>query len=373
MVTSFAGRSRVVLATVVLSIVVALAVPVRTPAATAAASTPAISLGVDVEMFPEFGTHSANLAAAKRLFTYLRSLHANAVALCIAVYPSVAPGGDPVTASAVSAGPATPSPSYLGQFIDLAHAAGLTVQVRPLINEDLLHLVGSWRGGIHPTNVAQWFSSYSAFLAPYFVTARQHHVEAFSIGAELTSMAPYDRYWVPLVATAKRVTRAEVIFEANWNGRASIPGATYGYDNYQPIDGVSTVADATAAAFTTKMEANLLSGANSGGLPVAPTDAQFSEVGIAALDHSWLYPWVTTYDPTTQTVVRSVQANWFTAACNAVQDLHLRGIYFWSLIFSVDFDPAASADSPDPTLAQPYGWQNTASATAIQACFSRLS
>lgn len=361
------------LATVVLSAVVALIAPVRMPAATAASATPAISLGVDVELFPEFGTHSANLVAAQRLFGYLHSLHANAVALCIEFYPSVAPGGDPTNANAVSAGPATPSPSYLGQFIDLAHASGLTVQVRPLMNEDLLHGVGSWRGGIHPTNVAQWFASYSNFLAPYFVAARQHHAEAFSIGAELTSMAPYDRYWVPLVATAKRVTRAEVIFEANWNGRASIPGATYGYDDYQPISGISTIADATAAAFTTKMEANLLSGANSGGLPVAPSDAQFSEVGIAALNQSWLAPWVTSYNPTTQTVVRSVQANWFTAACNAVHDLHLRGIYFWSLIFNVDFDPAASADSADPTLAQPYGWQNTASSTAIQACFARLS
>jgi len=371
-VKNSAVKRRVALLAVVLSAVVTVVVPVRTPAATAATAAPVINLGVDVEMYPEFGTHAANLAAAKRLFAYLRSLHANSVALCMYLYPIVAPGGSPVTTNSVGAGPATPSPSYLGQFIDLAHAAGLTVQVRPLLNEDLLGTVSSWRGGIHPSNPAQWFASYSAFLAPYFVTARQHHAEAFSIGAELTSMGPYDRYWLPLVTTAKRMTGAEVIFEANWNGRAIIPSATYGYDDYQPISGIATVADATTAAFTTGMEANLLSGAGGGGFPVAPADAQFSEVGISALAYSWDFPWVTSYDPTTQTVVRSVQANWFTAACNAVHDLHLRGIYFWSLGLNVNFDPTASADSANPSWAQPYGWQNTASSAAIQACFARL-
>jgi hypothetical protein len=201
--------------------------------------------------------------------------------------------------------------------------------------------------------------------------SHQHHVESFAIGAELTSMTPYNRYWLPLVSQAKKLSRSEIIFESNWVGRGSLPGATYGYDNYQPIQGIATAADATVEAFTTKMKSNLLKGVGYGGLPVAPSEAEFSEIAIAALDQSWLTPWVDFYDPTKNTINRTIQANWFTASCNAFHDLGIRGIYFWAIIFNSYFNPAASADSADPTKAKAYEWQNTASSEAIRTCFAR--
>lgn len=353
-----------------LSLVAALVPP--SAVAGASAATPKRQLGINVLMYPQYGTKRANLDAAKRMFTYIRSLNANAVALCFQMYPSPNTDAEAPTASGVAAGDSTPSPSYLGAFVDLAHAAGLTVQLRPLLNEDHLHAAGSWRGAIAPTDKAAWFSSYGAFLQPYFPMARQHHVESFAIGAELNSMAPHNRYWLPLIKQAKQLTGSEIIYEANWNGRASLPAATFGYDHYQPVAGIASADQATVEALTAKMETNLTQSAN-GGLPVAASEAQFSEVAIAALDKAWTHPWMTSYDPAADTIMRSVQANWFSAACNAFQDLGLRGIYFWALIFNMNFNPMASADNANPALANAYFWQNTISADAIKNCFANNS
>ena len=363
-------RSPIVLAIAALSLVAALAPPLAGVAVTAA--TPKRQLGINVLMYPEYGTKRANLDAAKRMFTYIRSLNANAVALCFQMYPDPNTVAGAVTANGVVAGDATPSPTYLGEFVDLAHAAGLAVQLRPLLNEDSLHSAGSWRGGIAPTDKAAWFASYGSFLQPYFAMAHQHHVETFAIGAELTTMAPHNRYWLPLISQARAVTGSEIIYEANWNGRASLPAATFGYDDYQPVSGIATADQATVQTLTTKMETNLTKSA-SGGIPVAASESQLSEVAIAALNQSWTQPWVTTYNPATDTIIRSVQANWFTAACNAFHDLGMRGIYFWGLQLNVNYDPAASADNADPNLAKPYGWQNTISSDAIKTCFANNS
>lgn len=364
----FSNRSRFLILAALICAVTSLLVPMASPSS---AASPKKHLGINVVMYPQYGTKKANFDAAKKLFVYLKSLKANSVALCIQMYPDLSTSDVASTASGVVAGSSTPTPAYLGQFIDLAHGAGLMVQVRPLLNEDLLHAAGTWRGEIKPTSPSAWFTSYTKFLTPYLSMSRQHHVESFAIGAELTSMTPYNRYWLPLVSQAKKFSGAEIIFESNWVGRGSLPGATYGYDNYQPIQGISTAADATVSTFTTKMESNLLKGTGYGGLPVAPSEAEFSEIAIAALDQSWLSPWIDNYDPSKDTINRSVQANWFTASCNAYHDLNMRGIYFWGIIFNSNFDPSSSADSTDPKKASAYYWQNTASADAIRTCFAR--
>ena len=378
---SWRAKAPGILVLVVMGLVIGL-IPPLASAPASATSTKRV-LGINVLMYPQYGTKRANLDAAKRMFTYVRSLNANTVALCYQLYPDLTiptdpPDPDPMhaglslprTASGVVVGAATPSPAYLAQFVDLAHASGLGVQLRPLLNEDALHASGTWRGGIIPTDLAAWFTSYTNVLQPYFTMAHQHHVETFSIGAELTSMEPHNRYWLPLITQAQRLTGSEIIYEANWNRRASLPSASFVYDDYQPVTGIPTLDQETVQNLTTKMEANLLQ-SPVGGLPVASSEAQFSEVAIAALNLSWMRPWDTSYNPKKQTIIRSVQANWFTAACNAFQDLNMRGIYFWQLTLNVNFDPAASAD--DPANPQPYGWQNTLSSDAIKACFAANS
>ena len=366
--SQFSIRSIALVLAAMLCALTSLIVPLASPSSGAATQK---HLGINVVMYPQYGSKKANFDAAKKLFSYLKSLNANSVALCIQMYPDLTTSDVASTASGVVTGSSTPTPQYLGQFIDLAHGAGLSVQIRPLLNEDLLHAAGTWRGEIKPKSPAAWFTSYTKFLTPFLSMSRQHHVESFAIGAELTSMTPYNRYWLPLVSQAKKLSGSEIIFESNWVGRGSLPGATYGYDNYQPIQGVATAADATVSTLTTKMESNLVKGTGYGGLPVAASEAEFSEIAIAALDQSWVEPWIDNYNPAKDVINRTVQANWFTASCNAYHDLGMRGIFFWGIVFNSNFDPTWSADNADPTKASAYYWQNTASADAIRACFAR--
>ena len=341
----------------------------------ASAATSKMQLGINVLLYPEFGTRQQNLDAATRMFTYVRSLHANTVALCFEIYPIVTtPGGSVVTTNTVGIGDATPSPAFLGEVVDLAHRAGLQVQLRPLINEDLLSspAVGSWRGAIVPTDPAAWFASYTSVLKPFMVMARQHSAETFVVGAELTSMVKRNRYWVPLINLAKRLSGAQVIYESNWNPRESLPGTSFGMEFYQPVQGLTSLSQATVANFTSAMEANLAS-TNLGALPVPNSEVVLSEVAVGARDKGWTQPWNASFDPAKQTIVRSVQANWFTAACNAVHDLGLKGLFYWSLILNKNFDPTASDDPAGSATASPqqaYHWQNTASSAAISNCFS---
>ena len=341
----------------------------------ASAATPKVQLGINVLLYPEFGTRQQNLDAAARMFTYVRSLHANTVALCFQIYPIVTtPGGSVVTTNTVGIGDATPSPAYLGEVVDLAHRAGLKVQLRPLINEDLLAspAVGSWRGAIAPTDPAAWFASYTSVLKPFMAMARRHTAEAFVVGAEMTSMVKRNRYWVPLINLTKRLSGAEVIYESNWNPRESLPATSFGMEFYQPVQGLTSLSEATVANFTSAMEANLAS-TNLGAMPVPNSRVILSEVAVGARDKGWVQPWNPSFDPATQTIIRSVQANWFTAACNTVHDLGLNGLFFWTLILNKNFDPTASDDpagSATATQQQAYNWQNTASSAAINDCFT---
>jgi len=342
---------------------------------TAGAGTTTTELGVNVLMYPEFGTRQQNLDAAKKMFTYVRSLHANAVALCFNVYPIVtSPDQTVVTTSTVGPGEATPSPAFLGEVADLAHAAGLTVQLRPLLNEAALKSpsIASWRGAIAPADPAAWFASYTRTLTPFMRIARLHSVEGFVVGAELTSMVKHNRYWLPLINLARRLTGTAVSYEGNWNPRESLPGANFGLEFYQPLKGITDLSQATVANFTAGMEANL-SSTNFGALPVPLSQVTLSEVAVGARDQGWLKPWQAS---PSDAIVRSVQANWFTAACNAVRDLGLKGIYFWSLLLNSSFSPTQSDDPVGGVGGDGgdgYHWQNTASSDAISSCFSSLS
>lgn len=323
-------------------------------------STP--DLGIDVLLYPSYGTTAQDMSAAQRVFSYVSSLGANSVALSFFFYQTS------VTASSVEAGVETPSVSLLGSMVDLAHADGLRVQLRPLLNSVILQDEGSSREKIAPKNVSAWFASYLAFLKPYMVMARLHHVEEFAVSAELASLAKYDDYYTSIVDAVHQTTRASVIYESNWNPESSVPNARSGIDLYEPILGITSNADATTAAFTAGMKANLqnLQANNYGALQAPPSETVLAEVGIAAIEGSWRTPWVYP-SPPDNAIDRALQADWFTAACNVVQDLNMRGLYFWYVPLDAGFEPTYNANTSE----DPVQWENTSAAAAISSCFAR--
>jgi ABC-type sugar transport system ATPase subunit len=92
-----------------------------------------------------------------------------------------------------------------------------------------------------------------------------------------------------------------------------------------------------------------------------PAGSVLSEVGIAAQSGAYAHPW--DVGSKTAPIVPQVQANWFTAQCQAVAQDHLGGIYFWPLYFGQSL--------PDPADG-PTAWAATPGASAIANCFSSL-
>ena len=85
-------------------------------------------------------------------------------------------------------------------------------------------------------------------------------------------------------------------------------------------------------------------------------------MGIAAAPGAFRQPYVTHW-PVTRVDV-TVQAQWFSAACQAAATEHLGGVYFWSLTLS--------AEPGGPTLADQGSWAGSAGARAISTCFAAL-
>jgi hypothetical protein len=113
--------------------------------------------------------------------------------------------------------------------------------------------------------------------------------------------------------------------------------------------------------------AKLLAGWNAYRL-VVPFAAQaakdtFEEVGINAVDGA--YADANVEPPPGGTFNQTIQANWFTAACEFVKEHKMEGLYFWGpeLTFNLG-NLIAQPDSTQPSELQP------AAQAAIRKCFT---
>jgi hypothetical protein len=324
-------------------------------AATTPRTTTVVEKGIDVVMDDTAPlSTTAEVAQAKLIFTYVHSLHANAIALSFPFYDTTWRSNDP------HAGVGTPSPTELAAVIAAAHKDKLLVQVRPYLSEPNLSSGGvrHWRGSILPTSVKTWFATYEKFLKTYEASAKKAGATSFSVGVELNTLLKYTADWKTVVSAAKSVYGASNITYSAVDGFTTVAGTQFGFDDYQPINPGSD-ANATSAVFTTGFEKNLATPQ----FPVPLKSARLEEVWIAAVSKAYLMPYYFLW-PTNSTVARSIQTNWFTGACNAFWADHMKGIYFWDVPFYT-FTPTEN-DS-----ASIYGWIGTPTATAVQTCFAR--
>lgn len=329
-------------------LLIACAVPTG-QAASAAAARPELGINVVVDM--SISTPATALAQLKKVFSYCVSLHANAVALNFPFYVTGTTSDDP------HSGVGTPSVSLLGQMIALAQHDHLKVQLRPGLDE--LDLRPSWRGAIAPTDPAAWFSAYWAWMEPYLALAQSTRVSSFDIGMELDSLVTNDGpLWAPLISDAEEVYTGTLLYAGGNGIYLSTPGTRLAYDAYQPIYEPSNKA-ATVSALTAGFQRNFDDLDVPGGLAAL----RLGEVGLSATTGAYDEPYQFNF-PASLPVVRSVQTNWFKAACNFFWNNHLAGIYYWAL-FMNSFSPTEN-DSAIPTE-----WVGTPSATAIKTCFAR--
>jgi hypothetical protein len=309
-------------------------------------------LGINVLWYYD-GTDSEQQIAQKsrELFSYIRSLGANSVAISFPFYTAN------WKSNRIYAAVPTPSPAQLGIVIDVATYYGMRTTLRPLM--DQTDLSPKWRGTISPESPAAWFASYSAFLRPYLIMAQRTGVAEFDVGVELDSLATSSE-WADLIAQARTYFHGEIGYDTNWSvategimGPSSVNAL--GIDMYRPVSLPSSASVSQLDnAWTTWLRS--LPGVNL-------RDVAITEVGIPAQNGAFQHPFST--GSASSPISPVIQQKWFGAACDAMRQLHMSGIYFWNIALSL---PPGTFN---PATAPPMSFVGRGS-SAIKACFQEI-
>ena len=273
---------------------------------------------------------------------YARSLGANAVLISFPVY----------TGSAVPAtGANTPPPAALAAAVQAIRAQGLRAGVRPLLSEANLN---ESRVRFVPASIARWLASYRDVILPYARVAQQAGASFFYTGAELSAFARAPQ-WQQVTAAVRAVFKGKLYFSANWNGPATIR-AFAGSGG----PGVAIAADAYPVSSASPGQFGPWWAAEASELPQGTV---LAEAGIAAQAGMQQRPW--DLGAPSRPLDPQLQADWFTAACQAVKSDHLGGIYFWSIYVGQPLDVP-------PTPATAMQFTDSPGASAIRTCFAAL-
>jgi hypothetical protein len=305
--------------------------------------------GIDMVFYNgNLGPHNTITNEAPGYVKYVKGLGANWLSITFPVFEASR------TSSVVVRRSPTPSPADLSIIIKDAQAAGLSIVLRPLLDDANM---GVSRVHWTPPNLAQWFASYQRVLIPYAQMAQRDHVQVFNLGVEFDSFAGSGR-WNSLDAAIRKFYKGRLSFANNWD---QLPGAfSYGgshvredVDAYAPMQVPDNASIAVLSRHWTAWASQLRPGTVLG------------EVGIPAQAGMYRHPYWWKSPQPNAPIVHWVQVKWFTAACNAVIADHLGGIYFWSLGFG-------SSLTVPSGLANPGSWTASSGATAIARCFAKL-
>jgi hypothetical protein len=241
----------------------------------------------------------------------------------------------------VTASPSrTPSVADLAALTSIARSYGLRVEYRVLFavnNSD------SRGGSIEPKDLNAWLRSLLAAETPALQLAQRDHVSEFVAGTEMASI-DQSPLWGGFFARAARLYRGTLSY-ASYGGKPGIGGffssrrvllplRYFGASAYPPVDlpATASVAQLTKAwlAFLRQAPESLLH------------RTAIDEIGIPAVAGSYHapYQWDGLGHPKPDL---AVQANWYKAACQAADLVHMRALYFWSAALSSD--PASAQSS----------------------------
>ena len=231
----------------------------------------------------------------------------------------------------LSASAATPVPADIAALTDIARAHGLSVQYRVLFE------VAGMNGQseqIKPPDTRVWLNSLLAAETPALRLAQSEHVGEFVVGTEIPTI---ERSWLwdGFFSRAAKLYHGSLSY-ATWGGNPrsggffsarralTVPSELYGVTAYPSV---SLPPDAPVTRLTSDWKSFLAT---------APENVlrrtAIDEIGIPANDGMYADPW--NWNAVTGTPDSRVQANWFTAACAAAEQEHMRAIYFWNVNLS---------------------------------------
>lgn len=262
----------------------------------------------------------------------------------------------------------SPPAAIVGDVVAVAHAAGMKVLLRPIIDSENLYREAAygrdWRGTLEPKNVKLWFANYLATLRPYLLVAQSEHVEEFALETELDSLADLSE-WATTIKLAKEVYKGDLVFDYSWKTgvkKRSRKGTSFAVDAYPQIKGVGVSASPRLLlkhwnAILPTMQYHIPN------LKLTTID----EIGIAAQDGAYSVPAEGSLLPlASHPFNQSIQENWFTAACEFMKQHDMLGIFYWSPE-SFTTDHGAMPNVPDPT--HPAYMQPKAQ-SAVKTCFT---
>jgi hypothetical protein len=296
------------------------------------------------------GPDSSLQQTATQDLNYIVGLGANSVGISFPIYT------DGATPTRVYVGPETPSVHSLSIVLAAAKARKLRVMLRPLIEETNIKDAGQWRGTIEPPNSTTWFADYDRLLVVYAQLAQQYGVEELVAATELSSLQSQTAQWTALNEQIQAAGYAGLVsYATNWNKFTPVPFQALGLDAYVPV---YVGDDATIAQLTDA----LASWFNQ--LPLSVRQIlTVQEIGIPALSGAYTHPWL--WGASTGVINTVVQANWFTAACQAAKATQTVGIYYWMLDSNND-NPL----QPDVTRQSSTSWVSRPAEQSIKGCFS---
>lgn len=263
-----------------------------------------------------------DMIEAKQTFEHLRSLGINSVALNFPFYQTNWQS-DEVTTSSEH----TPSLSELDEIIGMAHDIGLSVMIRPIMDEEVFFAKNLWRGQIKPKDPAKWFDSYEQMILTYAKLAESSEVESLNIGTELNSMQnKYQDRWIELIESVRRVYNGKLLYSFNYDTVSEIPSLKFvtlldqiGIDAYFPLD-LPDHAQIDMLEEEWERQIDQLKETLSDYTIVITEVGIFPIVGAYRTPYLWSFP-DGTYDPQTQ-------ANYYEATYNVWQS-RIEGIYWW--------------------------------------------
>jgi hypothetical protein len=247
------------------------------------------------------------------------------------------------------------SPHAVFELVRIAKSDGLTVQLRPLIR------VGppagwnnpkvSWEGRIQPQDQQKWFASLLSAELPYLQIARSVHGE-FVVATELQAFGP-SPYWSGFLASAHQACQCKVSYAASsgvylTDAHTLPPTTAYGTDFYPNVNLPARASQHAVTAAWLSALANV---------PVSRRAlTSLDEVSIRGTVGAYRHPAEWNFGGAND---QQVQARWFTAACQAVAQYHMRAVYFYMMPIS---------DDPAHSDTFPAFFVNNAGSRAIKAC-----
>jgi hypothetical protein len=305
------------------------------PISQRAGSAPLV--GVDLYLDENYSLAQTKAWGERDLKYLADTLGLKAVAIVWA-YNVPSPFSDRVAASPSR----TPTTADLAALTSIAASDGLRVEYRvayDIGNSDLRD------ESIKPGNLDAWLRSLLAAETPALKLAQADRVSEFVVGTEMASI-DQSPAWGGFFARASRLYRG-ILSYAQWGGKGSgsglggffspkrvlLPERYYGTSAYPPF----TLPVTASVAQLTQAWVAFLQQAPEQLLRLTAIDA--TAIPAAAGAYYDPYQWTALGDAQADL---AVQANWYRAACQAADLVHIRALYFWGDVLSSD---PASAQS----------------------------